>query len=194
MDGTTAGNGTGPRIMKPVQKDVILASADQVAIDAVAARIMGFDPMAIRYIALAHEAGLGVGRPEEIEIVGDVDAARENWHFEVGRCFHQFAAWVTWFGPTRFLQDVLTRPPILLSRELLLVLLPRRPALALAGASRLRALAAGVGMGPRVRELRAGAARGQRRQGLINQPATAGPASPGLPAPSRTAPPSGRSR
>jgi len=106
MDGTMAGNGTGPRIMKPVQKDVILASADQVAIDAVAAKIMGFDPMGIRYIALAHEAGLGVGRPEEIEIV-------ENWHFEVGRCFHQFAAWVTWFGPTSFMREILTRPPIL---------------------------------------------------------------------------------
>jgi uncharacterized protein (DUF362 family) len=113
MDGTTAGNGPGPRIMKPVQKDVILASADQVAIDAVAAKIMGFDPMAIRYIALAHAAGLGIGRPDEIEIVGDVDAAREDWGFEVGWCFHQFAAWVTWFGPTRFLQDILTRPPIL---------------------------------------------------------------------------------
>jgi uncharacterized protein (DUF362 family) len=113
MDGTTAGNGTGPRIMKPVQKDVILASADQVAIDAVAAKIMGFDPMAIRYIALAHEAGLGVGRPEEIEVVGDTELARERWGFEIGLCFHQFAAWVTWFGPTRFLQDLLTRPPLL---------------------------------------------------------------------------------
>jgi uncharacterized protein (DUF362 family) len=113
MDGTTAGDGTGPRIMKPVQKDVILAASDQVAIDAVAAKIMGFDPMSIRYIALAHEAGLGVGRPEEIEIVGDVDAAQENWRFQVGLCFHQFAAWITWFGPTRFLQDLLTRPPIL---------------------------------------------------------------------------------
>ena len=113
MDGTTAGNGTGPRIMKPVRKDVILASSDQVAIDAVAARIMGFDPMAIRYIALAHEAGLGVGRPDEIEIVGDTEVAREDWQFEIGRCFHQFAAWVTWFGPTRFLQDFLARPPML---------------------------------------------------------------------------------
>ncbi len=113
MDGTTAGNGTGPRIMKPAQKDVILASADQVAIDAVAAKIMGFDPMAIRYIALAHQAGLGVGRPDEIEVVGEAELADENWHFEIGRCFHQFAAWVTWFGPTRFLQDVLTRPPLL---------------------------------------------------------------------------------
>ena len=37
MDGTTAGNGPGPRTMYPVVKDVMLASADQVAIDAVAA-------------------------------------------------------------------------------------------------------------------------------------------------------------
>ena len=33
----TAGNGAGPRLMKPVVKNVILASADQVAIDAAAA-------------------------------------------------------------------------------------------------------------------------------------------------------------
>jgi uncharacterized protein (DUF362 family) len=113
MDGTTAGNGPGPRIMKPVKKDVLLASADQVAIDALAAKLMGFDPMQIPYIRMAHEDGLGVGRPEEIEVVGDVDAARESWGFAVGRCFHQFAAWVTWFGPTRGLQSFLTRPPML---------------------------------------------------------------------------------
>ena len=71
MDGTTAGNGPGPRIMEPVRKDVILASGDQVAIDAVAAKMMGFDPMSIQYIRLAHDAGLGVGDPREIEIVGD---------------------------------------------------------------------------------------------------------------------------
>src|SRR5262245_35410148 len=68
MDGTTAGNGAGPRIMKPEKKDVILASGDQVAIDAVAAKLMGFDPMSIKYIRLAHEAKLGVGDPAEIEI------------------------------------------------------------------------------------------------------------------------------
>ena len=47
MDGTTAGDGPGPRTMRPVIKDVMLASADQVAIDAVAASMMGFDPMSI---------------------------------------------------------------------------------------------------------------------------------------------------
>src|ERR687884_2220573 len=50
MDGTTAGNGPGPRTMIPVVKDYMLASADQVAIDSVAAKMMGFDPMSLEYI------------------------------------------------------------------------------------------------------------------------------------------------
>jgi len=82
MDGTFAGDGPGPRCMVPHVKNVLLASADQVAIDAVAAKIMGFDPMRIRFIALAHEAGLGCGKPSEIELLGDVEAGNENWHFE----------------------------------------------------------------------------------------------------------------
>src|ERR687892_1554691 len=68
MDGTTAGNGPGPRTMRPEVKNVILASGDQVAIDAVAAKLMGFDPLGIPYIRLAHEAGLGVGDPRQIEL------------------------------------------------------------------------------------------------------------------------------
>jgi len=82
MDGTFAGDGPGPRCMIPHEKNILLASADQVAIDAVAAKLMGFEPMRdLKYIRLAHEAGLGVGKPEEIEIVGDSDAAKENWNF-----------------------------------------------------------------------------------------------------------------
>jgi uncharacterized protein (DUF362 family) len=120
MDGTTAGNGPGPRTMAPIVKNVILASADQVAIDAVAARIMGFDPLSIPYIRLAHERGLGVGDPRDIEIVGDVDAANERWGFRVGKNFHGFLAWLAWFGPTKFLQPLVMRTklvafPILVS-------------------------------------------------------------------------------
>ncbi|MCA9391571.1 DUF362 domain-containing protein [candidate division WWE3 bacterium] len=82
MDGTFAGDGPGPRCMVPYVKDVILASSDQVAIDAVAAKLMGFDPMSIKFIRLAHEQGLGCGDVNEIEIVGDVEASKENWHFD----------------------------------------------------------------------------------------------------------------
>jgi len=81
MDGTFAGDGPGPRCMVPHVKNVILASADQVAIDAVAAKLMGMDPLSIKYIRLAHDRGLGCGDPRAIEIVGDASAARENWHF-----------------------------------------------------------------------------------------------------------------
>ncbi|MBA4386490.1 MAG: iron-sulfur cluster-binding protein [Verrucomicrobia bacterium] len=82
MDGTFAGDGPGPRCMLPHIKNVLLASNDQVAIDAVAARLMGFDPMKdLKFVRLAHEKGLGCGDTRDIDIVGDTDAANENWHF-----------------------------------------------------------------------------------------------------------------
>jgi uncharacterized protein (DUF362 family) len=110
-DGTTAGNGPGPRTMQPVIKNMIMASADQVAIDAVAAKLMGFDPLNIPYIRLAHEQGLGVGDIREIEWVGD-DVSGENWGFEVGYNFHRFLAWMAWYGPTRVLQNLVLHTPL----------------------------------------------------------------------------------
>src|SRR5579862_4321963 len=113
MDGTTAGNGPGPRTMYPVVKNVLLASADQVAIDAVAARIMGFDPMSIPYIRLAHERGLGVGDVRDVEIVGDVDAASENWRFHVGRnLVRAVGGDMIWFGPLKRLQKLFFHTPL----------------------------------------------------------------------------------
>jgi uncharacterized protein (DUF362 family) len=111
MDGTTAGTGAGPRMIQPVVKNVVLASADQVAIDAVAARLMGFDPLGIKYIRLAHDQGLGTGDPHEIELVGD-DVSNENWQFKVGRNSHSFLAWLAWYGPTRVLQKLVLRTPL----------------------------------------------------------------------------------
>jgi len=81
MDGTFAGDGPGPRCMIPRIGNVVLASADQVAVDAVAARLMGFDPLQIRYIRLAHDLGLGCGDPREIDVVGDPAVADSNWGF-----------------------------------------------------------------------------------------------------------------
>jgi len=111
-DGTTAGNGPGPRTMIPVAKNVLLASADCVAIDAVAARMMGFDPMDHAFIRLAHERGLGVGRIEEIEIVGDADAAAENWGFHTGNNAASAVGNAMWFGPLRFLERLMFHTPI----------------------------------------------------------------------------------
>ena len=112
MDGTTSGNGPGPRTLIPVVKNVILASSDQVAIDAVSAKLMGFDPMKIKYIRLAHEKGLGIGKVSDIEIVGDPKILKENWHFEVGSTVHKKLAYLGWFGPTKFLQKAVFHTPM----------------------------------------------------------------------------------
>ncbi len=83
MDGTFAGDGPGPRCMIPHVKNVILASSDQVAIDAVAAKLMGMDPLKdLKFVRLAHERGLGCGDVRDIEIVGDPFLMDESWQFD----------------------------------------------------------------------------------------------------------------
>ncbi|MBN1826880.1 MAG: DUF362 domain-containing protein [Candidatus Eisenbacteria bacterium] len=112
MDGTTAGSGPGPRTLIPHRKDVILASADQVAIDAVAARMMGFDPMSMQYIAHATERGLGQGDPREIEIVGDEDVAAERWNFKVGVNLGTGTGMLLWRSPLKVFQKLFFRTPL----------------------------------------------------------------------------------
>lgn len=80
MDGTVCGDGAGPRTMIPKIKNYILASADSVAIDAVAAKMMGFNPMEIPYIRMCHEMELGIGSPDEIEVIGE-DMSDVNFGF-----------------------------------------------------------------------------------------------------------------
>lgn len=111
MDGTTAGNGPGPRTMIPVVKDYMLASSDQVAIDAVAAKMMGFDPMKLEFIKVAHDDGLGVGDPRDIEIVGD-DISGQSWGFQVGDNLASHAGDMLWFGPLKSAQKLFFHTPL----------------------------------------------------------------------------------
>ncbi|MBI4154320.1 DUF362 domain-containing protein [Candidatus Woesearchaeota archaeon] len=84
MDGAVAGDGNGPRTMIPRIANTLLASGDQVAIDAVAAKMMGFDPFKIKYLKLAHDLGLGCADVDQMEIVGE-DISKVNFHFSVGK-------------------------------------------------------------------------------------------------------------
>ncbi|MFC1764327.1 DUF362 domain-containing protein [Planctomycetota bacterium] len=111
MDGTICGSGPGPRTMIPVEKDYMLASCDSVAIDAVAAKMMGFDPMDIPYIRMAHESGLGMGRVEEIEIVGE-DVSDVSFGFQVGDNFASTIGDAAWFGPLKWLQKLFFHTPL----------------------------------------------------------------------------------
>jgi uncharacterized protein (DUF362 family) len=111
MDGTTCGNGPGPRTMIPVIKDYMLASEDQVAIDAVAAKMMGFDPMSLDYIRCADEDGLGNGRPENIEVVG-ANVSKESWGFHVGDNGASRIGDIMWFGPLKPFQKLFFHTPL----------------------------------------------------------------------------------
>lgn len=111
MDGTICGNGPGPRTMVPVEKGYVLASADQVAIDAVAAKLMGFDPLSIKYIRLAHEHKLGCGDVREIEVVGE-KIEQVNFHFQVGDNTASKIGDCLWFGPLRRFQSLFFHTPL----------------------------------------------------------------------------------
>lgn len=111
MDGTFAGDGPGPRCMNVHQKNVILASADAVALDAVAASMMGFKPMDdVKCIRLAHERGLGVGELSEIDIVGE-DVSDWNWEFRSKGedTFASKGQKAIYWGPLKPLEKLLLR-------------------------------------------------------------------------------------
>ena len=112
MDGTFVGDGPGPRAMWVQEKNLILASADQVAIDAVSAYLQGFEPLELDFIRLAHERGLGIGDIKQIEIVGDVDPDEVRWHARTGETFASRGQKMIYHGPLKPLEHLLLRTPI----------------------------------------------------------------------------------
>jgi uncharacterized protein (DUF362 family) len=112
MDGTFAGDGPGPRAMRWHEKDILLASSDQVAIDAVSAKLQGFDPMSIRFIRRAHELGLGVGNPPDIEITGyDIDI-EPAWGFVQEDTLASYGQKLIYHGPLKPLEKPLLQSPL----------------------------------------------------------------------------------
>jgi uncharacterized protein (DUF362 family) len=112
MDGTFAGDGPGPRAMRWHEKDILLASADQVAIDAVSARLQGFDPLAIRFIRRAHEAGLGIGDPRQIRLVGYDIEQEPAWGFVQEDTFASRGQKMIYHGWLKPLEKLLLQSPL----------------------------------------------------------------------------------
>ncbi|HMK09048.1 MAG TPA: DUF362 domain-containing protein [Anaerolineales bacterium] len=112
MDGTFAGDGPGPRAMRWHEKDILLASADQVAIDAVSARLQGFDPMAIRFLRRAHEAGLGLADPKQIRIVGYDIEQEPAWGFVREDTFASRGQHMIYHGPLKPFEKLLLQSPL----------------------------------------------------------------------------------
>lgn len=112
MDGTFAGDGPGPRAMRWHEKDILLASADQVAIDAVSAKLQGFDPMSIRFLRKAHEMDLGVADPKQIQIAGYDIEQELPWHFVQEDTFASKGQKLIYHGPLKPLEKVLLQSPL----------------------------------------------------------------------------------
>jgi uncharacterized protein (DUF362 family) len=110
-DGTIAGNGAGPRLMEPEIKNYILASGDSVAIDAVSAKMMGFDPMKLKFLALAQEKGLGQADPRNINIAG-TDISNVDFHFQMKDTFASRGQKAIYWGRLKPLEYLLLRTPI----------------------------------------------------------------------------------
>jgi len=77
MDAILSMEGEGPSSGQPYRSNLIISSADPVAVDAVASEIIGLKPDTVPITKIAAEAGLGIGWPEAVEIVGrSLESAR----------------------------------------------------------------------------------------------------------------------
>jgi uncharacterized protein (DUF362 family) len=111
MDGTVCGDGAGPRTMFPRVKNYLLASSDSVAIDAIAAKMMGFSPMEIPYLRMCHERGLGVADPREIEVAGE-EIGNVSFGFQTKRSLVIWGDQMLRKGPLQFLEKVALHSPL----------------------------------------------------------------------------------
>jgi hypothetical protein len=157
MDGTTAGNGPGPRTMYPVVKNVMLGvQRPGGASTRCPAKLMGFDPMSLPYIRMAHEDGLGVGDPRDIEIVGDTDSGAGELALP-GRQEPRPVGGgdLIWFGPLKRFQKLFFPHPARQRLHPGQRRLPRLLPLAAGRPQGLRTLVRDDGVGPDVPALRA---------------------------------------
>ncbi|MGC8811765.1 MAG: DUF362 domain-containing protein, partial [bacterium] len=70
VDGLIAMEGDGPLAGTPVGLNLLMAGYDAVAVDTIAARLMGIEPEEVPALTFAHTMGYGVGDEKEIRIIG----------------------------------------------------------------------------------------------------------------------------
>lgn len=95
MDGVVGMEGKGPSSGKPRSLGVILASEDAVALDAVAASLIGYGPGEVRTTTAAAQKGLGVCDLSRIEVDGiDLQAAAVKFRRPPGGVNRGFPSWI----------------------------------------------------------------------------------------------------
>ena len=109
MDATVGLEGNSPKSGEPRVVDRVLASGDFVAMDAVVAKILGFDPSVIQHIINCQEIGMGIGELDRIDVVGDDDLSL-NLHFKPAQ--HNLVSWVELFLRKSFVKWLFFDTPI----------------------------------------------------------------------------------
>ncbi len=72
---------------------VALAGTDALAVAALTASLMGFDPLQIGYLSYCHQMGLGEGDVTAIESVGNVTPKAVRREFQPHPAYRQQQLW-----------------------------------------------------------------------------------------------------
>jgi uncharacterized protein (DUF362 family) len=70
-----------------VQLNVLIGGQDTVAVDTVASKVMGYAIEEVEHLRLAAEWGLGEGRLEHIEVIGDLSRFQQRYPYALLRRF-----------------------------------------------------------------------------------------------------------
>jgi uncharacterized protein (DUF362 family) len=111
MDATIALEGCGPKNGNPKEMNLILASSDIVAVDTVAAKIMGFNSSKIEHLALCSKRGLGTNNIQKIIVLGEKIEDHETTFMPAK---HNLVSKLEIFFRKSFLKKVLFNTPIFL--------------------------------------------------------------------------------
>jgi uncharacterized protein (DUF362 family) len=80
LDGIIASEGR--EIRKPKEMDLIMASTDAVALDTIACRVMGINPLNVEHIYKAGYYGVGENVERNIQVVGEkVEDVRDRFEY-----------------------------------------------------------------------------------------------------------------
>jgi uncharacterized protein (DUF362 family) len=93
IDGFEGMEGNGPSEGDRVPWHIALASTDALAVDTITATLMGFDPHEVGYLHYCLRMGLGIGDPQQIEIVGNATVADCTRQFRPHDTVHHQRRW-----------------------------------------------------------------------------------------------------
>ncbi|MGV9169312.1 MAG: DUF362 domain-containing protein [Promethearchaeia archaeon] len=112
-DGTVVGDGAGPRTMEPKIGNLLIATHDMVAADAVQTRLMGIPQEQVRKLKIAEELGLGDASRDRIKIVGDFESWDDLPNLHLSTDKSPVIAWNRGFLKFPGMEQLIFRSPLM---------------------------------------------------------------------------------